>query len=345
MTTGKKIEKPEHPAHFDEYAREAWERICGEYSVAGKAESLDLVALSAYCMAYSRWKTAEEQIAQLAKNPESRGALIAKNKAGNYIQNPFLDVSRKAAADMVKYFAKIERNKGKGPGGDDVGAVSFLDCLRANLDLYRKVAAGKRLTAGEQSALDAMRAQYGIADDGTVRTQAELAALLGVDRRTVIRWKKEGMPVDPAGRYNVIRVIEWRADLMDDDEPDGVSEKSRWDIEFRKWRALAAEAEYKRTVGLSIDLAVAENLLTDRAIELKKSLLSRAKRLSDALAGRGADEVYQILEADVMDALQVYSRPSPVLEDAKKRAAAAQKDLEGGQGALDEQPAEPEKHE
>ena len=226
--------------------------------------------------------------------------------------------------------------------------MSFLDDLRASRDLYRKVAAGKRLTAGEQSALDAMRAQYGIADDGTVRTQAELAALLGVDRRTVIRWKKEGMPVDSAGRYNVIRVIEWKADLMDDDEPDGVSEKSRWDIEFRKWRALAAEAEYKRTVGLSIDLAVAENLLTDRAIELKKSLLSRAKRLSDALAGRGADEVYQILEADVMDALQVYSRPSPVLDEVKKRAEAARKNMTAAPwtpGAQDEQPVEPEKHE
>lgn len=205
--------------------------------------------------------------------------------------------------------------------------MSFLDDLRASRDLYRKVAAGKRLTAGEQSALDSMRAQYGIADDGTVRTQAELAVLLGVDRRTVIRWKKEGMPVGPDGRYDVIRAIEWKADLMDDDEGDGVSEKSHWDIEFRKWRAMSAEVEYRRMVGRLIDLDVAENLLVERAIELKKSLLSRAKRLTDALVGKDSVEIYGILEADVMDMLKVYSRPSPMLEEAKRRAEAVMKDL------------------
>jgi hypothetical protein len=77
-------------------------------------------------------------------------------------------------------------------------------------------------------------------------------------------------------------------------------------------------------------VGLVETLLVDRATELKKSLLARAKRLSTILARRSADEVYQVLEDDVLDTLRTYSRPSPVIEEVKVAAAAVQ-------GSVDEE--------
>ena len=208
---------------------------------------------------------------------------------------------------------------------------SFLERLKDDRAFWRKVVSGKRLTKAEQAKLLELKSDFGLGSDGLVDTQEELAVLLGYTSRTISRWKNEGMPVESGGRYDPMRIIEWREDLLDDLDGDEkeLSGKGFWDVEFRKFRAQLAELEYRKASGEVIDLAVVEGLLIERATELKKSLLSRAKRIAGLVAHRSADEVYELLEADALDALRSYSRPSPVIEEAKRTAAAIQEDGEG----------------
>ena len=84
---------PNPPSHFDEYAKSEWFRRWEELASSGRAAFVNHTALAAYCAAYSRWSTAEEQIARLAATPESRGALVAKSKDGKYVQNPYIAIS------------------------------------------------------------------------------------------------------------------------------------------------------------------------------------------------------------------------------------------------------------
>lgn len=208
----------------------------------------------------------------------------------------------------------------------------FRDELKGDRGFWKKVLAGRKLTKSEQEKFFDLKLKYGLGSDGTVTTQDELAELLGVSRRTVIRWKNEGMPVEDDGKYDPVRILEWREGVLgevDDDDQD-VSPKIFWDVEFRKFRAQLAELDLKKAQGEVISVGLVETLLVDRATELKKSLLARAKRLSTILARRSADEVYQVLEDDVLDTLRTYSRPSPVIEEVKVAAAAVQ-------GSVDEE--------
>lgn len=209
----------------------------------------------------------------------------------------------------------------------------FRDELKGDRGFWKKVLGGRKLTKSEQEKFFDLKLKYGLGSDGTVTTQDELADLLGVSRRTVIRWKTEGMPVDGDGRYDPVRILEWRDGVLGEvDDDQDVSPKIFWDVEFRKFRAQLAEIELKKAQGEVISVALVETLLVDRATELKKALLARAKRLSTILTHRPADEIYQVLEDDVLDTLRTYSRPNPVIEEAKAAAASIQ-------GSVDEEVA------
>jgi P27 family predicted phage terminase small subunit len=96
-------EMPFPPSHLDIYALEEWNRVAGGLNAMGVLTGIDQGTLAAYCGSYSRWRKAEEELAELAKQPGSKGALVMKTISGNYIQNPLIGISNKAAGDMVRY--------------------------------------------------------------------------------------------------------------------------------------------------------------------------------------------------------------------------------------------------
>ena len=204
----------------------------------------------------------------------------------------------------------------------------FLDELKADKALYRKVIGGKRMSKKEQGAFDDLRKRHNIRDDGTVATQEDLAELLGKTRQTIIRWKKDGMPIEDGGGYDPVRVIEWRgSDIFGDDE-ESDDNKAFWDIEYRKFKARLAELEYNKAVAKVIDRAAVEQLLVERATELKKSLMSRSRRLSLRLANKEAEQVQAVLDEDTLEILQAYSRPNGLVkpEEEEKDESEAEKD-------------------
>jgi P27 family predicted phage terminase small subunit len=94
---------PEPPVHLDQYACEEWKRISPECYHLRLLTTLDVQSLAAYCMAYSRWRTAEEILASIgARDPKTRGMLV-KGSCDQPIQNPMLMIARTAAREMVRY--------------------------------------------------------------------------------------------------------------------------------------------------------------------------------------------------------------------------------------------------
>jgi P27 family predicted phage terminase small subunit len=100
-------ELPDPPSHLDDYALEEWHRVSDGLYVLGILCKIDRSALAAYCASYSRWRKAEEGLVEIAKGPKSKGGLIIRTISGNYIQNPLIGISNKAASDMVRYAAEF----------------------------------------------------------------------------------------------------------------------------------------------------------------------------------------------------------------------------------------------
>jgi P27 family predicted phage terminase small subunit len=92
---------PEPPDFVTGYGADEWWRIASELHRLGLLTLIDIGPLAAYCVAYGRWKTAEEALAKIASNdPQTSGLLLKRDNV--VMQNPLVSVARKAAGDMLR---------------------------------------------------------------------------------------------------------------------------------------------------------------------------------------------------------------------------------------------------
>jgi P27 family predicted phage terminase small subunit len=98
---------PEPPVHLDAYGKEEWNRIAEGLYNMGVLTGIDQQSLAAYCAAYSRWRTAEEQIQERVKKGGVLAGLIDKTSNGNIIQNCLIGIANKAAGDMIRYASEF----------------------------------------------------------------------------------------------------------------------------------------------------------------------------------------------------------------------------------------------
>jgi P27 family predicted phage terminase small subunit len=91
---------PEPPDHLDAGALAEWSRIVAELAMIGLITRPDRAALAAYCVAYSRWVTAEQKIAEL-------GTLLMRTAAGSVAQSPYLTISNRAMELMHKFLTEF----------------------------------------------------------------------------------------------------------------------------------------------------------------------------------------------------------------------------------------------
>ena len=98
---------PEPPVFLNAYALEEWTRLAEDLYGMGVLTSIDQTMLSAYCMAYARWRQAEEDLTIMAEtDPLTHGAII-RTKEGNAIQNPLVGVANVARRDMARLAAEF----------------------------------------------------------------------------------------------------------------------------------------------------------------------------------------------------------------------------------------------
>jgi P27 family predicted phage terminase small subunit len=93
---------PECPPWLNEYARQEWDRLAADLYGMGVLTGIDQTMLAAFCTAYSRWRTAEEDLQKQAdEDDETHGAIIDTIN-GNKIQNPLMGVANAARRDMQR---------------------------------------------------------------------------------------------------------------------------------------------------------------------------------------------------------------------------------------------------
>lgn len=191
--------------------------------------------------------------------------------------------------------------------------------------IYEKLRDGRRLTKKETTVCDAIRAEFDLDDRGLCRTQGQLAKALGVSRQTINRWCNDDtspapMPRENDGRYNPVLVHEWSLEFNPARDPEGAdgqpgSERAKWETMERMYKAKMQMLNYERALGEVIDRAAVESELVDRIIELKKSLQAFSRRLAYRLEHKPAAEIMAILDDEVRQLLDSYSRPLESLED------------------------------
>lgn len=97
---------PDAPDFLTGYSCDEWYRVGEELHRMQLLTVVDISVLAAYCVAYGRWRTAEEAIARIAANDHVMSGLLIKRDAA-VVQNPLVSIARKAAADMVRYASEF----------------------------------------------------------------------------------------------------------------------------------------------------------------------------------------------------------------------------------------------
>jgi P27 family predicted phage terminase small subunit len=98
---------PEPPPFLIGYACDEWYRVAGGLHRLGLLTALDVMPLASYCVAYARWREAEELLAHMAARDLMTSGLLVKSQSGDARVNPIAKISRLAASDMVRYAAEF----------------------------------------------------------------------------------------------------------------------------------------------------------------------------------------------------------------------------------------------
>jgi P27 family predicted phage terminase small subunit len=100
---------PKPPPFLDKYAKKEWARVAPELYSLGLLLGPDVAALAAYCMAFSRWRYAEEELQKVAQVDDSvkHGGLVQITKQGNAVQHVLVGVANTARKDMIRIAAEF----------------------------------------------------------------------------------------------------------------------------------------------------------------------------------------------------------------------------------------------
>jgi phage terminase small subunit len=78
---------PDPPAFVTGYAADEWGRVAPELHRVRLLRVTDITCFAAYCVAYGRWRTAEEALARFAAKDSLTSGLLIKSTDGNPRRN------------------------------------------------------------------------------------------------------------------------------------------------------------------------------------------------------------------------------------------------------------------
>lgn len=91
---------PECPEYLDDEAKAEWFRTAKVLSDMGLLSLADRSALAAYCVVYSRWVHAEEQVKKF-------GSIVKSPEKGFPMKSPYLTVADQALESMRKFMVEF----------------------------------------------------------------------------------------------------------------------------------------------------------------------------------------------------------------------------------------------
>ena len=91
---------PDCPDYLDDEAKAEWFRTAKVLSDMGLLSLADRTALAAYCVVYSRWLKAEEQVKKF-------GSIVKSPEKGFPMKSPYLSVADQALDAMHKFMVEF----------------------------------------------------------------------------------------------------------------------------------------------------------------------------------------------------------------------------------------------
>ena len=91
---------PDCPDWLDQTAQQEWERMSNILQEMGLLTTADRSALAAYCVAYSRWVQAEQQVQKF-------GTIVKSPEKGFPMKSPYLTVADQALEAMRKLMVEF----------------------------------------------------------------------------------------------------------------------------------------------------------------------------------------------------------------------------------------------
>lgn len=182
--------------------------------------------------------------------------------------------------------------------------------LAANrVNIIKKAAAGKTLTAQEVALIQAAAMDADPAP-AVARTQVELAAVLGVNRKTIRLWQKLPGAPKPNSDHS-LDVVLWREFVQRLGLKDGGTPEAE-DWRQRLLQAQAERVELNNAIlrGDYIRKADMKRWVAEIVLAAKNTLLKIPDMAAQTCAGRDAAEISGILKEMVFDALtQLHRKP------------------------------------
>jgi P27 family predicted phage terminase small subunit len=91
---------PRCPKYLDDEAKAEWFRTCKVLKDMGLLTLADRTALAAYCVVYSRWLKAEEQVQKF-------GPIVKSPEKGFPLKSPYLVIADQALETMRKFMIEF----------------------------------------------------------------------------------------------------------------------------------------------------------------------------------------------------------------------------------------------
>jgi predicted DNA-binding transcriptional regulator AlpA len=172
-------------------------------------------------------------------------------------------------------------------------------------NILTKVREGKTPTAMEMELLDKYTASSDVGFSGTyAKNQTELAKLIGVDRKTIQRWRKDPTFPKPKadGRYTLSEVVAWK-DSMGSTAGDLTSKESAQVksilLQNEKLEIQVGILKSEYTPNVDIDQEVAEMVQ-----QAKRELLALPSSLAPQVIGQTVAEAEKIIKQSLVEALR-----------------------------------------
>lgn len=98
---------PSPPSLLKGEALAEWKRVAPGLWDLGLLTSIDVAPLVAYCLAWSRAKSAEALMEKAKRKYPAGGGMFVETSNGNLVQHPAVGVANRAWTDVVKFAAEF----------------------------------------------------------------------------------------------------------------------------------------------------------------------------------------------------------------------------------------------
>lgn len=180
---------------------------------------------------------------------------------------------------------------------DNIKKTNIIDMVKKkqHILLLEKAQKNEYLTSAQMDQL--AKYELGEQKEWVVDSETKVAKAFKVSTRAVQYWKKDGMPVNEAGTYDLIEISKWKSVTKNQKAIKKVEEKKgdTWDERYRKAKALREERKYLEEEGELIPKSKVEEDEVKKILAVKSSLFRMPKELPPKLLGRNARSMQKII--------------------------------------------------